>query len=80
MTRTTIALDPHFDDFVAGLVASGRFPSASAAVREGLRLLEAQEARIEELRAEIDRGEASGDPVEFDLAAFLNRKNADDAA
>lgn len=38
-----ISLNPHFDEFIAQQLASGRYNSASEVVREGLRLLEVQE-------------------------------------
>ena len=75
MAKTTsIALGDHFTSFLAGQVASGRYGSASEAVRAGLRLLEEREAALAELRAEIAKGEASGPAVEFDFDAWLAGK------
>lgn len=55
-----VSLTKELENFVAELVASGMYYSASEVVRDGLRLLKEQEAlkkmRIEELRAEILRG------------------------
>ncbi|MGQ0567740.1 MAG: type II toxin-antitoxin system ParD family antitoxin [Gemmobacter sp.] len=63
--NTSVILSDHFTEFLARQVASGRYGSASEVVRAGLRLLERHEAALEELRAEIDRGEASGEAEDF---------------
>ena len=54
------SLGKHFEQFVQRQVRSGRFASASEVVREGLRLIEEREARLEGLRREIERGRESG--------------------
>lgn len=53
-----IALTPHFDQFLQGKVASGRYQSASEVVREGLRLLEERDLAQERsrLRDDIEAG------------------------
>jgi antitoxin ParD1/3/4 len=63
--NTSVVLSDHFTEFLTRQVASGRYGSASEVVRAGLRLLEERETALEELRAEIAKGEASGEPVEF---------------
>lgn len=40
-----VSLPPHLDEFVNGLVATGRYQTASEVVRDGLRLLELAEHR-----------------------------------
>jgi antitoxin ParD1/3/4 len=81
MTKTTsIALGEHFTDFLAKQVRSGRYGSASEVVRAGLRLLEEREARLADLRAEIDKGEQSGEAQEIDFDAFLARKHQEHVA
>jgi antitoxin ParD1/3/4 len=71
-----ISLNPHFDEFIAKQVQSGRYNSVSEVVREGLRLLEVQEKHnklnLEQLRREIqesadsfDRGEGVEGEVVF---------------
>ncbi len=56
-------------------IESGMYNSASEVVREALRLLEERDrfsqARLEALRAEIRKGEDSGDPVPAE-AVFEN--------
>jgi antitoxin ParD1/3/4 len=63
--NTSVVLSDHFTEFLTRQVASGRYGSASEVVRAGLRLLEERETALEELRAEIAKGEASGEAVEF---------------
>ncbi len=61
---SSIVIDEHFEAFIKGQIEQGRYGSASDVVREGLRVLEDREKlramRIEELRAEIQKGEDSG--------------------
>lgn len=68
---TSIQLNDHWQTFITAQVESGRFASASEVVREGLRLAEERQKRIDRLNALIDEGEASGEPVEFDFDAFI---------
>jgi len=48
-------------------VSSGRYGSASEFIRNGLRLLEEQNAKIETLRAALVEGEDSGSAGRLDL-------------
>jgi antitoxin ParD1/3/4 len=55
---------PEFQQFVDQQIASGQYQTAGEVVSDGLRLLQAREKRLQELRAEIqpaieelDRGE-----------------------
>lgn len=81
MAKTTsIALGDHFTKFLAAQVSTGRYGSASEVVRASLRLLEEREARLTDLRAEIDKGEASGwiDDVDLDdLFADIRSEHAE---
>jgi antitoxin ParD1/3/4 len=54
-----VSLTPHLDAFVSEKVAEGRYRSASEVVREGLRLLEAREAQLSDLRAALQEGRNS---------------------
>jgi antitoxin ParD1/3/4 len=63
-----VSLTPELEAFVESAVKSGRYASASEAVREGLRLLEEREARFQRLKQDIADGIASGDAGEFDEA------------
>ena len=66
MRRTpSVSLSEHHDAFIAGLLESGRYNSASEVIREGLRLLEDREmerqAVLAELRQAVAKGLASGE-------------------
>ena len=58
--NTSVTLGDHFSSFVSNKIAEGRFQSASEAVRAGLRLLEAEETRLELLKAAVQEGIDSG--------------------
>jgi antitoxin ParD1/3/4 len=49
---------PEADAIIARQVANGNFATPDEAVRAGVRLLEAQEAELQELRKLIDEGDA----------------------
>jgi antitoxin ParD1/3/4 len=55
---TSIHLDSHFEEFIREQIALGRYQNASDVVREGLRLLEDEEAGwddwLQHIRSEID--------------------------
>ena len=55
-----VSVGKRWEEFVAGLVATGRYGSSSEVVREGLRLVEEREAKLGALRntlnASIERG------------------------
>jgi antitoxin ParD1/3/4 len=72
--NTSIALSDHFQTFIDGQVADGRYGSASEVVRAGLRLLEEREARLAALRAALIEGEESGFINDFDFDAFIAEK------
>lgn len=74
--NTSISLDAHFSEFLAGEVSSGRYRSASEVVRAGLRLLEDQETQLAALRAALVAGEQSGTPEAFDFDAFITTKKS----
>jgi antitoxin ParD1/3/4 len=63
---TSYSIGKHFEQFIEGLIASGRYSTASEIIRDGLRLIEereqSREAKLEWLRAAIQEGLDS--PVE----------------
>ena len=67
---TSYSIGKHFEDFIEGLIESGRYSTASEILRDGLRLIEEREerrkAKLEALRAEIQKGIDSGPAEEVD--------------
>ena len=58
--NTSVTLGEHFSAFISNKIDEGRFESTSEAVRAGLRLLEAEEAKLDLLKAAIAEGIESG--------------------
>ncbi|MCG6205868.1 type II toxin-antitoxin system ParD family antitoxin [Rhodopseudomonas sp. HC1] len=56
-------LDEHSAAFVESLVESGRYETADDVLRDSVRLMQAREAKLDTLRAEIQKGLDSG-PME----------------
>lgn len=73
MKTTSVALGPHFEEFIQNSISSGRYNNASEVVRSGLRLLEEREQKILALRSAIEEGLASGVVEDFDSEAFLQQ-------
>jgi antitoxin ParD1/3/4 len=72
-----INLGTQWEEFISSYVHSGRYLSASEVVREGLRLLQAQEQfrqiRLEQLRKEISGGVEQleqGEYIELDAGGL----------
>ncbi len=69
-----VNLTPHLEDLVRTKVASGLYNSASEVVRDALRLMEEQDQmralRLDQLRAEIQRGLDSGPAEPWDVEAM----------
>ena len=51
--NTSVVLGVHFDSFISTQIEGGRFGSASEVVRQGLRLLEEHEQKVEALRLAV---------------------------
>ena len=71
--NTSVTIGDHFSSFIDNKIEEGRFGSTSEAVRAGLRLLEADEAKLEVLRATLAVDEAQLNRGEFiDGDKFMN--------
>jgi antitoxin ParD1/3/4 len=61
---TSYSIGKHFEGLIEGLIESGRYSTASEVMRDGLRMIEEREerrnAKLEALRAEIQKGFDSG--------------------
>ena len=70
--NTSVTLGEHYMQFVDNKIKTGRFQSASEAVRAGLHLLEEQEMKLDLLREKLAQGEAQLDQGEgVDGATFM---------
>ncbi|WP_349368233.1 type II toxin-antitoxin system ParD family antitoxin [Salinarimonas sp.] len=58
---TEMELEPRLEEIVAQLVRSGRYQTKSDVLREGIRLVQEQEAKLATLDAAIARGLAEAD-------------------
>jgi antitoxin ParD1/3/4 len=76
MKTTSVALGPHFEEFIQASILTGRYNNASEVVRSALRLLEEQEQKIVALRSAIEEGMASGFVEDFDAKAYLQEMKA----
>lgn len=86
MATRNVVLSQHQHELVESLVASGQYQNASEVLREGLRLLERQQAkdaaRIAALREAAERGWADleagryDDIADDDLDDFIGRLGA----
>lgn len=81
----SVSLTPELEQRVNEKVASGRFTSADDVIREGLRLIEERDERLQELRHQVqlgveaaDRGElVDGEEVFDRILADLDRRIAE---
>ena len=76
MKTTSVALGPHFEEFIQASILSGRYNNASEVVRSGLRLLEEQEQKMAALRSAIEEGMNSGIVEDFDPQKHLQQMKA----
>jgi antitoxin ParD1/3/4 len=68
-----VSIGERWEGFVDAILKTGRYGSASEVVREGLRLVEEREAKLQALRdtlnASIERGGAHSDE---DVGVYVN--------
>ena len=69
-TRKTITVTDQQDEWIKAQIVAGGFTNDSEYVRDLIRRDQARNAEIEAVRAELIKGEASGDPRPFDAARF----------
>jgi len=72
---TSYSIGKHFEQMIESLIESGRYSTASEIMRDGLRLIEEREerrkAKLEVLRAEIQKGIDSGPAEEVDIREMM---------
>jgi antitoxin ParD1/3/4 len=71
-----VSIGARWEQFVEQTVQAGRYSSASEVVREGLRLVEEREAKLQALRSKLDASIAAGGYVTDDqLDAALAQRS-----
>lgn len=73
--NTSVTLGDHFEKIIEKSIESGRYASASEVIREGLRLVDEREQKIQILREAIEAGERSGYVSDFDPIKHLDMLN-----
>ncbi len=80
----SVDLSPTLENVVAELVGSGRYGSKSEVLREGVRLVQEREAKLQKLHEELEKGMAdiragrthSAEEVFDELEAYFATKAA----
>ncbi|HLO75567.1 MAG TPA: type II toxin-antitoxin system ParD family antitoxin [Magnetospirillum sp.] len=73
-----VSIGDRWERFVEQAVKNGRYGSASEVVREGLRLVEEREAKLNALRATLEASLAAGGEVgEDELDAAIAARSAE---
>lgn len=73
-----VSVGERWESFIEQIVRAGRYGSASEVVREGLRLVEEREARLQALRQTLNASIAAGGSVsEAEIDAALAAKSAE---
>jgi antitoxin ParD1/3/4 len=77
---TSYSIGKHFEGLIESLIEGGRYSTASEVMRDGLRMIEEREerrkAKLDALRAEIQKGFDSGPAEETDITKMINAVKA----
>lgn len=79
MAMTSLSLGPHWEDFLAREIASGRYASTSEVLRAALQALEERGLRVKALQDHLAEGAAQArreEFTEFSLPDVLQRAKA----
>ena len=80
MATTSLSLGPHWENFIRGEIATGRYASASEVVRAALREYEHKVRKLDALRAHLAEGVEQanrGDFVDdFDVEPIVSSMDA----
>jgi antitoxin ParD1/3/4 len=72
--RKTITVTDQQNAWIATQVQDGRFTNDSELIRDLIRREQERTAELEAVRQSLIEGERSGEPQNFDFAAFTRRK------
>jgi antitoxin ParD1/3/4 len=64
----------YFEAFIEDQIAQRKYENATEVIEDGLRLLEAREAKLEQLSRALQDGLDSGEAVGFDVNEWLEAK------
>lgn len=74
---SSFSLGAHFESFVQGQLASGRYNNASEVLRDALRLMEDRDAKLQALRATLNASiRAGGAHSDGDVTRALDEEEA----
>jgi antitoxin ParD1/3/4 len=74
-----VSVGKRWEDFVSGLVISGRYGSSSEVIREGLRLVEERETKLAALRQTIEASiERGGSYTDDEVAEAIEARLSED--
>ena len=74
---SSYSLGNHFESFVQGQLASGRYNNASEVLRDALRLMEERDAKLQALRASLNASiRAGGAYSDDDVSRALDAEEA----
>ena len=73
--NTSITLGDYFEEIIHKSIKSGRYSSVSEVIRAGLRLVDEDEKKIQNLISAIEQGENSGYVKDFDPKQHLKELN-----
>lgn len=76
LIRMTIELTQDERRLVEGLLKTGRYEDDRAVLRQSLKLMQDYESRLSYLRAELQKGEDSGDYRPFNVEDTIRRARA----
>jgi antitoxin ParD1/3/4 len=74
--RKTITLTDQQDAWIKTRIEDGAYTNDSECIRDLIRQEQSRSADIQEIRAALAEGEASGEPAAFDAPAFRQRMRA----
>lgn len=75
--QNEVKLGEHFDRFISCQLREGRYCTSDEVIRAGLRLLEAEQAKLDLLRRALIDGEESG-RAEYSLESLMQELNGGD--